>query len=63
MLRTSHVIMTDLVQIVGKLREAAVQAKRECDSQIEQAICKMSKKIKDEITSSRYSQYSFPISH
>ncbi|GIX60891.1 uncharacterized protein BcabD6B2_03260 [Babesia caballi] len=48
--------MADLMHIVDKLREAAAQAKRECDGQVEQALSRMSKKIKDDITSHRDNQ-------
>ncbi|CDR96742.1 hypothetical protein BBBOND_0306460 [Babesia bigemina] len=45
--------MSDLMHIVDKLREAAMQAKRECDTQVEQVLTRMTKKIKDDITSHR----------
>ncbi|KAG6440015.1 hypothetical protein BBOV_III007514 [Babesia bovis T2Bo] len=48
--------MADLMHIVDKLREAAAQAKRECDSQIDQALTRMSKKAKDNITAQRDKQ-------
>ncbi|ORM40159.1 uncharacterized protein BXIN_1303 [Babesia sp. Xinjiang] len=48
--------MADLMHIVDKLREAAVQAKRECNGQIEQTLTRMSKKIKDDITTQRDKQ-------